>query len=219
MRLVLLVLPLVIEQAAFLQVSFNLWISVLDEFSRKGVIADDDALQVDMLDKPKFLLSAQHQILVAESGSDGDNPSALPHAHQIGGHHTRRVGVGVHQLSRSVALHAPAYGDPVLVGIVERTVRHADQFAAEDLPDDRVFPLQNVEQSSGEHQLKVARHHDGVFGDGIHRKGGVAGQRPGSSGPGQEIGRRSLRPSSGLKPDENRWATGIFPVAPLPLRG
>ena len=217
----------VVKQAARGQVGGDFGVGVLNEFAGKGIIAGEDALQVNLLDERQLLLPAQRQVLIAEGGGNVDDAAAVVHTDEIGGDHGRSVGVGVLQFNDGAVAGAGAAdetpdGDAELRRIVQRAVGDADQRAARHRCHRRIIAAQRIEQSGGENQPHriapvVGGCHDAVSGIGGNGQRRVARQRPGGGSPGQEIGgngrRRAVRPGQGLKLDEHRRVGRIFAVA------
>ena len=81
------VYALVVQEAARFQVGQDFRVGVLDELAGEGVVAGDDALQVDGLHERKLVLASEAQVLVTKSRRDVNDPAAVVHAHEVGRHH------------------------------------------------------------------------------------------------------------------------------------
>ena len=190
---------LVAEQPPSLgEVVDHLGIRVLDPFAHEGGgagrVAGDQAAQIDGLAEEQPLFASQHVVVLAESGRDVDDPGALLHRDEIGGHDAARRQFTVGAFHQPRAVEAPGAVAPFL-RLVEAVVGHAFQLGAGDAGCDagalRTLDIaeRRINQPLGKQQAAAVGQLDGgVALLGSDGEAAVGGQRPGRGGPGEQVG-------------------------------
>ena len=207
------------QQSPFLEVGHDVLVGLLDELAAEGIPAGDVAQQVHRLYEIKTLVPAQGQVFISESRSNVHDACAVLHGHEAGRHDMgREAGFCRNRLKLRGQLRVRSDKPPdlgaVIAGRVQGGIADAYQVCALQGCDYPILLTQVVlQQRGGEDQSMhftgfVVQLHHRIVGGRVHCQGRVAGQRPGSGGPSQQVGGDASVQDRG-RPTVIRWRTGL----------